>query len=326
MKKYVIYLTEYLGDKLPRWYIGSTFKDNIVKNNYNGSPRSKKWKTMYEEEQTHNRHLFRTEIIYECYDREAAIDIERKFQVLANAVERDDYMNRSYAGGSFGKGNLTTPESIAKGLETKRKNGTLGSTKESSKKGVETKRKNGTLKHSAATIKKYKKSMTLEDGTWNNNSEKRLKTVLKPNEDGITIAKISGENMRNTRLNKIDENGLNDFQVMGINQRKRMNEIQQSGETEAQRRGKLTSATKKQNGSCKGSRNPKAKKINIFNEKDELMFECHGNFKEICTENNMPFKSLSNSYRNNSRKLYMVCLPNKKEFISFTGWYAKEII
>ena len=123
MKTYVIYLTEYLGDKLPRWYIGSTFKDNIITNNYNGTPKSKKWKCLYKEEQTNNKHLFKTEIIYECYDREAAIDIERKFQVLANAVQRDDYMNMSYAGGSFGNGNLTTPESIAKGLETKRKNG-----------------------------------------------------------------------------------------------------------------------------------------------------------------------------------------------------------
>ncbi len=121
--QYVIYLTEYLGDKLPRWYIGSTYKDNILKNNYNGSPRSKKWKDLYKQEQKENKHLFNTQIIYECYDREVAIYIERKFQVLANAVERDDYMNRSYAGGSFGKTNLTTPESIAKGIETKRRNG-----------------------------------------------------------------------------------------------------------------------------------------------------------------------------------------------------------
>ena len=79
MKVYVIYLTEYLGTKLPRWYIGSTFKDNILKNNYNGSPKSKMWKTIYKEEQINNKHLFKTEIIYECYDREVAIDIERKF-------------------------------------------------------------------------------------------------------------------------------------------------------------------------------------------------------------------------------------------------------
>lgn len=325
MKKYVIYLTEYLGDKLPRWYIGSTFKDNIVKNNYNGSPRSKKWKTLYEEEQTLNKHLFKTEIIYECYSREAAIDIERKFQIHANAIERDDYMNMSYAGGSFGKSNLTTPESIAKGLETKRKNGTLGCTKETAIKIVETKRKNGTLNHSEETIQKYKISMTLEDGSWNNNNEKRLKTVLTPNENGITIAEIGSQNMRNTRMNKIDENGLNDFQVAGINHSIRMNTVLENGETEAKRRGKIISSTRKERGLAKGSKNPTAKKINIYNEKDELMFECHGNFKDVCSKNNLPFTSLANSYKNDCRKLYITCLPNNKEYIPFTGWYAKEI-
>ena len=63
----------------------------------------------------------------------------------------------------------------------------------------------------------------------------------------------------------------------------------------------------------------------LINEKDELMFECHGNFKDICLENNLPCKSLHNSYRNNSRRLYLTCLPNNKEFIPFTGWYAIEI-
>ena len=260
MKVYVIYLTEYLGTKLPRWYIGSTFKDNILKNNYNGSPKSKMWKTIYKEEQINNKHLFKTEIIYECYDREVAIDIERKFQVLANAVERDDYMNKSFAGGSFGKTNLTTPESIAKGLETKRKNSTLGCTKETAVKIIETKRKNGTLKHSKETIEKYKTSMTREDGTWNNNNEKRLETVLAINEQGTTIAKLGGLKMRNTRMNKINAEGLNDYQVNGIKHSIRINTILESGETEAQRRGKLGSKTKLENRTAKGYKNSRAKR------------------------------------------------------------------
>lgn len=125
MKIYVVYLTEYFGDKLPRWYIGSTFKENVIKNGYNGSHRSKKWRDIYNQEQKDNKHLFKTHIMYECYDRSVAIDIEYKFQVLSNCLSRDDYMNMSYAGGDFGKRNLTTPESIAKGIETKRINGTL---------------------------------------------------------------------------------------------------------------------------------------------------------------------------------------------------------
>ena len=137
--------------------------------------------------------------------------------------------------------------------------------------------------------------------------------------------KLGVMNMRNTRMNKINEDGLNDYQVMGINQSKCMNTILESGETEAQRRGKVMSTTRIEKGLAKGSLNPKAKRINIYNEKEERMFECHGNFKDICLENNLPCKSLHNSYRNNSRRLYLTCLPNNKEFIPFTGWYAIEI-
>jgi hypothetical protein len=322
---YVIYLTEYLGNKLPRWYIGSTFKENITKKNYHGSPRSKQWMKIFKEEEYNNPHLFKTEIIYECYNREVAIDIERKFQLLANAVERDDYINKAYAGGSFGKCNLTTPASIAKGLETKRKNGTLGCTKETAIKIVEIKRKNGTLNHTEETIEKYKISMTKEDGTWNNNSEKRLKTILFSDENNISTAKQNGLKMRNTRLNKINTDGLNDYEVMSINQREMMNKISETGETEAKRRGKLISTTRKEKGLGIGPLNPRAKRINIYNEKEELMFECHGNFNNICLDNKLPAKSLYNSYKNNSKKLYTTKLPNNKEFIKFTGWFAKEI-
>jgi hypothetical protein len=323
MKIYVIYLTEYLGGKLPRWYIGSTSKDNI-KNNYHGSPRSKQWMKLFKEEEVKNPHLFRTEIIYECYNREAAIDIERKFQVLANAVKRDDYINKAYAGGSFGKCNLTTPESIAKGLETKRKNGTLGCTKETAIKIVATKRKNRTLNHSEKTIEKYKNSMTKEDGTWNNNSDKRLKTILISDENNISIAKQNGLKMKNTRLNKINEDGLNDYEVMSKNQTEIMNKISDSGETEAKRRGKITSKTIKEKGLGIGSLNSRAKKINIYNEKEELIFECFGNFGKTCSDNKLPSKALFYSYKNNVR-LYTTKSPTNKEFIKFTGWFAKEI-
>lgn len=78
-----------------------------------------------------------------------------------------------------------------------------------------------------------------------------------------------------------------------------------------------------------GAGNSNAKKINIYNAKNELMFECHGNFKEICTENNLPHNALRNSYSNNNRKIYttnfslMRALNKGWEF--YAGWYAKEM-
>ena len=36
MKTHVVYLTRYRGDKLPPWYIGSSFEENVL-NGYTGS-------------------------------------------------------------------------------------------------------------------------------------------------------------------------------------------------------------------------------------------------------------------------------------------------
>ena len=82
--------------------------------------------------------------------------------------------------------------------------------------------------------------------------------------------------------------------------------------------------TKLENGTAKGCKNSMAKRINIYNQNEELVFQCFGNFKEICINNDLPFKSLSNSYRNNN-KLYQNSLPTNKKFIPFTGWFAKEL-
>ena len=322
MNIYVVYLTEYLGDKLPRFYIGSSTKERVL-NGYNGSIKSKKYKDIYKEEQSNNKHLFKTEILYECYDREVAIEIEQKYQILSNCIYRDDYMNLALAGGKFGL-NLITKESIQKTIETKRKNGTLGCTKETAKKIVEIKRQRGLLNHKPESIEKYKNSMTDENGNWRNNDEKRLKTVLTPDENGMTIAKIGGKNMSITRRNKIHENGLNDYQVCGLEHSKRMNEILENGETEAKRRGKLTSKTRKEKGLSKGANNPRAKKINIYNQNDELMFECHGNFKETCSNNKLPLEALRVSYLNDT-EIYINSKPLNKEFEKCIGWYAKEV-
>ena len=33
MKRYCVYLTMYSGDKLPKWYIGSTYEEKIIYDN-----------------------------------------------------------------------------------------------------------------------------------------------------------------------------------------------------------------------------------------------------------------------------------------------------
>jgi len=78
-----------------------------------------------------------------------------------------------------------------------------------------------------------------------------------------------------------------------------------------------------------GTKNPNALKILIYNNEDQLMFTCLGNFSEICYDNNLPYRNLLESYQNNSKKIYMnkastSQLKNKKMLI-YIGWYAIKI-
>ena len=102
--RYCTYLTIYFGDKLPRRYIGST-KITRIKAGYNGSVSSKKWGSIYREEQTKNKHLFRTRIltVHET-DTEARLE-ELRLQKKYNVVRDNSYFNESFSrpNGYFGR-------------------------------------------------------------------------------------------------------------------------------------------------------------------------------------------------------------------------------
>ena len=100
--EYVVYLTEYRGHKLPRWYIGSSSKEKVL-NGYTGSVSSKKWSEIYYSELDKNRHLFKVNIISYHKTRSEAADEELRLQKLHSVVTNDDYFNESYAtkGGYF---------------------------------------------------------------------------------------------------------------------------------------------------------------------------------------------------------------------------------
>jgi len=96
MKKYIVYITHYTGHKLPEWYIGSTIKEKI-KNGYNGSVSSKKYKEIYTLEQRENKHLFKTRILSYHNTREEAYREENRVQKLHNVVKNKKYYNESFA-------------------------------------------------------------------------------------------------------------------------------------------------------------------------------------------------------------------------------------
>ncbi len=76
-----------------------------------------------------------------------------------------------------------------------------------------------------------------------------------------------------------------------------------------------------------GPDNPKAKIINIYNDKNKLMYSCNGNFKKICKEYNLPRHAFEQSYLNEIKLFTTFGSKNavKKEYLQFTDWYAKII-
>jgi len=104
MNKYVVYLTLYNGDKLPKWYIGSS-SEKRVNNGYNGSVASKKYKEIYINEQKCNKSLFKTRILSYHKSRKDALSEELRVQKKHQVVKNDDYINMSYASinGFFGR-------------------------------------------------------------------------------------------------------------------------------------------------------------------------------------------------------------------------------
>ena len=101
--KYVVYLTEYSGDKLPPFYIGSTSLEKI-NSGYKGSVKSKKWKSIYEKEIKNNPGSFSISIISEHSTRVEALEEERRIQIERDVIKSNLYFNESIAApnGFFG--------------------------------------------------------------------------------------------------------------------------------------------------------------------------------------------------------------------------------
>jgi hypothetical protein len=106
---FCVYVTFYRGNKLPPFYIGSTSVENINQG-YKGSPRSKKYETIWNKELKNNSHLFSTKIISVHDTRVEAYEKEYKIQTRLQIIKNPLYTNLSYACkngffGGFGKDN-----------------------------------------------------------------------------------------------------------------------------------------------------------------------------------------------------------------------------
>ena len=113
MSLYCIYLTIYLGDRLPPFYIGSSTIKKVLKG-YHGTVTSAKFKDIWCEEIKNNRHLFKTFIIpsnpiLTMVDK---LTLEAKWQLEFDVVNSPLFINQRLADRKLFS---NSPESIAKG-------------------------------------------------------------------------------------------------------------------------------------------------------------------------------------------------------------------
>lgn len=102
---YSVYLTVYLGNDLPKFYLGSS-SDDRLKGGYKGSVLSKQYKDIWKHKTKHNPELFKVIVISSFNTRKEAYSKEMKLQKILRVVDNPLYLNKSYANGSgrFGGG------------------------------------------------------------------------------------------------------------------------------------------------------------------------------------------------------------------------------
>ena len=103
--QYSVYLTVYLGNDIPKFYLGSSSNSKLEKG-YKGSVLSKEYKNIWKHKVKHNPELFKVFIIASFNTRKEAYYKEMKLQKMLHVIDNPLYLNRSYANGSgrFGGG------------------------------------------------------------------------------------------------------------------------------------------------------------------------------------------------------------------------------
>ena len=196
MKEFCVYLTMYKGELLPKWYIGSSSVKKI-KNNYNGSVSSHKWRNIYYEEQKENKHLFKTRILSTHETRKQALEEELRVQKLHSVRDNNKYFNESYAkvNGYFGR-DVSGENNVMKRPDVKEKHLLSVNT-------LEYKEKMSLIKtgtpHSEETKEKIK-NIAIEKGfgKWNKGIPKTEQENLKQREIALNRPRLKCSYCENT--------------------------------------------------------------------------------------------------------------------------------
>lgn len=93
---YCVYRTTYVGELMPKYYLGSTSSGRIAKG-YRGSVRSRKWSDIWNRELAENPHLFTTEVLSMHDTREEALAEELRLQKENDVVKSAEWINEALA-------------------------------------------------------------------------------------------------------------------------------------------------------------------------------------------------------------------------------------
>ena len=87
--------------------------------------------------------------------------------------------------------------------------------------------------------------------------------------------------------------------------------------------GKKSSDTQRRNGKNKGGGNPKASIIDVYDNNDELIVTCHGDFHKKMKELELPERVLIHSYQRDGERIYSKKnTPERLTSSIFKGFYA----
>jgi len=105
---YVVYITFYLGNLMPPFYIGYTTKAKISKG-YNGTVSSKKYKAIWQQERRDNPHLFKTEILSHHETDEEALLREEALHRFYDVPNNPAFINMAISRKGFGASGSNNP-------------------------------------------------------------------------------------------------------------------------------------------------------------------------------------------------------------------------
>lgn len=310
-RPYCTYVTIYSGNKLPPFYIGSTSTERI-ENGYRGSVSSKKYKNIWNSELKINPQLFKTVVLTLHDDRKLATERELRFQKQLNVINHPMYINESYADKNFMYGK---------------------------KKGVSPLKGRKMGKRSPESIQAIKDGISR-----NKDKPKSEKYIASRKEAGIRArgqkkTPCSDERKHNISKAKtgkpspfkgMKQTDINPNYVPNKSMLGKKHKLESKIKMSVSRKGKPRSESHSKNHiqAVSGKNSNTAIKINIYNNKNELMFECHGNFDKLCIENNLPNSPLKYSYKNGGLPIYITKGKSTNRIVgweSYIGWYAKKI-